>query len=197
MARVEVSCGCCQSPVWRPLDELDARTRCGSCGGEVEVHAFPALWEDRSQTAAEAVLLEGESCCFYHAEKRATVVCEGCGRFLCGLCDIAWEGRNFCPACVEASNANTKEKTFQPSHTYMDSILLSASIMGFLIFQLALVTAPMVLILAIVNMRKRMSVLPRGRWRLVLACLFSVLQIVLWAFFIIGLMTAATWEEGV
>ena len=39
--------------------------------------------EDRAASA-----LDGEASCYFHAHKRAAVPCDGCGRFLCSLCDL-------------------------------------------------------------------------------------------------------------
>ena len=46
--------------------------------------------------SGERILVEGEAACFYHAEKRATVACSACGRFLCALCDLDFSDHHFC-----------------------------------------------------------------------------------------------------
>jgi len=47
-------------------------------------------------------MVEGESSCFYHPQKKAAVPCDACGRFLCALCDCEVKGQHLCPACLES-----------------------------------------------------------------------------------------------
>src|SRR5262245_48811130 len=75
---------------------------CPSCRAPVDVVIFPAFFRKIGPAQnAEAVLVEGESSCFYHPEKKASVPCAGCGRFLCALCDCELHGQHYCPACLE------------------------------------------------------------------------------------------------
>ncbi len=81
-----------------------------ACGQRTRAVAFPALL--RPLTAGsfgQRVIDAGESTCFYHPAKRAEVVCDGCGRFLCGLCDIDMVGEHLCAACLETGNTRRKE----------------------------------------------------------------------------------------
>ena len=81
-----------------------------ACGQRTRAVAFPALL--RPLTAGsfgQRVIDAGESTCFYHPAKRAEVVCHGCGRFLCGLCDIEMAGEHLCAGCLERGNTSRKE----------------------------------------------------------------------------------------
>lgn len=78
-------------------------TRCVSCGAEQWVEVFPALVRPPATGRnAEASVVTGESTCFYHDAKRAVVVCDACGRFLCALCDCVLHERHLCPGCLES-----------------------------------------------------------------------------------------------
>src|SRR6266446_893460 len=75
---------------------------CPRCQAWLQVHLFPAFAREVAVVAAEPALIEGESSCFYHPHKKALLACEGCGRFLCALCDVEIGGVHRCPRCLEA-----------------------------------------------------------------------------------------------
>src|SRR4051812_45824912 len=75
---------------------------CRSCAAPLQAEIFPAFFRPVALgRGGEALLVETESSCFYHPHKKAVLPCEGCGRFLCALCDCELRGRHFCPACLE------------------------------------------------------------------------------------------------
>jgi len=79
---------------------------CPHCSAYYQIATFPALARDHAESAAgEQILVEGESSCLFHPAKRATVVCDGCGAFLCALCDIEFDGRHLCPKCLTRGDA--------------------------------------------------------------------------------------------
>lgn len=84
---------------------------CPTCAKPVRVVTYPAMRVGYvAGRSAEAVQAEGESSCFYHAGKRAAAACDGCGRFLCSLCDVEMGSRHLCPTCVEAAMAPKRTK---------------------------------------------------------------------------------------
>ena len=106
-----VSCPKCKSSL-TGLGFNQARfIPCPTCRTPLQIELFPALFR-RIATGrdAEAVLVEGESSCFYHPQKRAVVPCDACGRFLCALCDCELKGGHFCPGCLESGQ---KKKQIQ------------------------------------------------------------------------------------
>ena len=78
---------------------------CPACRSNLSFTVFPALSHppESVSTASGEHALEGEAVCFFHAEKRASVACQRCGRFLCSLCDVPFGGRHLCPSCLDAS----------------------------------------------------------------------------------------------
>jgi hypothetical protein len=82
-----------------------AEGECAVCRSRLRIALFPAFTHppEAVSTASGERALEGEAACYFHAEKRATVSCERCGRFLCALCDMPFAGRHLCPACLDAS----------------------------------------------------------------------------------------------
>jgi hypothetical protein len=78
---------------------------CPACRSNLSFTIFPALAHppETVSTASGEHALEGEAVCFFHGEKRATVACQRCGRFLCSLCDVPFGGRHLCPSCLDVT----------------------------------------------------------------------------------------------
>lgn len=76
---------------------------CPHCRTHAEFDAFPALFAGpRLGRPGDPLVDASEASCFFHAEKRAVIACESCGRFLCALCDLEMGGRHICPKCLAA-----------------------------------------------------------------------------------------------
>jgi hypothetical protein len=154
---------------------------CPVCAAELQVELFPAAFRRITPgLAGETLLVEGESSCFYHPQKKAVLACEGCGRFLCALCDCDLHGKHFCPACLEAGRTKGKIKTLENQRTLYDSVALALAILPLLMFYFTFITAPMALYIAIKYWNAPRSILHRTRVRLVLAIVLASLQIVGW-----------------
>jgi len=78
---------------------------CPSCRSQLSATFFPALTNppDAVTTASGERAVDGEAVCFFHPEKRATVSCQRCGRFLCTLCDVPFGGKHLCPSCLDSA----------------------------------------------------------------------------------------------
>ncbi len=66
---------------------------CRHCGRFIQAEVFPALIRPPEVHSGE-VLLEKEASCFFHDNKKAALSCGICGRFICSLCDIEFDGRH-------------------------------------------------------------------------------------------------------
>lgn len=163
---------------------------CSHCGKRVAVYLFPALIRTETPAAAPEAAAPSESSCFYHAGKRATVVCEGCGRFLCELCKIDFEGRTLCTACLEGSAGDSKKAQSGNKFFYYDSLALGYSILGFLFFFFAIIFGSLTLYTVVRHWKTPLSSLPRSRWRYVLAALLAVTQLTLWVLFVFVLVAS-------
>ena len=163
---------------------------CPACGVPLQVEIFPALFRSIAVgQRGEAIMIEGESSCFYHPQKKAAVPCDGCGRFLCALCDCAVDGRHFCPTCLETGKTKGKIKSLENQRTLYDSIALSLALFPLLIYYFTLVTAPMALFVAIRYWNTPRSIVRRTRIRFVAAIVLALLQIAGWAFLFFALAT--------
>jgi hypothetical protein len=151
----------------------DAFALCPRCGAAVRGDVFPAFFRPpASVNAGELVMAEGESACFYHDNKKATVVCEGCGRFLCGLCDCFVHGRHFCPGCLEAGQQRKSIvalDTMRPLYAYQ--ALLCAVIPLF-------ITGCAAVYLALRHRHAPGSLVSRhARWQMPVALTLGTLQV--------------------
>jgi hypothetical protein len=189
-----LACPNCSAPWPATPAELDALAACPACAKVTRVMAFPALFRAAATvvTPADQVLSEGEASCFYHPAKRAVVPCSACGRFLCALCDVKLGDRNLCPGCVEAGRTKGRLTELEPSRTLWDtSALMLAAVPLVLCFYVSVLTAPAAIAVAIIGWKKPTSVIPRGRWRLWLALILAILQIIGWIVLLVVVIKGA------
>jgi len=158
---------------------------CPGCGVQTSVEVFPALYRPLEKgSLGESLALDDEANCFYHAGKRAVIPCEECGRFLCALCDMDFNGRHLCPACLEIGKRKHKIKNLENHRTLYDSISLSLAVVPMIFIWITFLTAPAVIFTVFRYWRAPTSLLPRTKIRFVLAFIIAVIQITLWSFFI-------------
>jgi hypothetical protein len=106
-----VQCPRCKSHLLDGVFNQPALGACPACHAPLLVEVFPAFFRPLAPgQAGERVMVEGESSCFYHPQKKAVVPCDVCGRFLCALCDCQIKGQHLCPACLESGQ---KKKSIQ------------------------------------------------------------------------------------
>jgi hypothetical protein len=160
---------------------------CPACGVSLLGEIFPALFRKISTgQSGETIIVEGESGCFYHPQKKAVLPCDGCGRFLCALCDCFFDGRHYCPTCLEAGKAKGKIKNLDNQRTLYDSIALALAVYPLLailtiVFSFfSLITAPMALFVAIRYWKAPMSIVRRTKVRFIAAGVIALLTIAGW-----------------
>ena len=175
-----VACTKCRTslpPVLYNTRELRA---CPSCRARVQVEVFPAVLRPPGPGAVgERVVVDGETSCFYHPAKRAVVPCASCGRFLCAVCDVEMNGQHLCPSCIESGKNKGRMQTLQNRRTAYDNLALAAAIFVW----------PVGLYLAIRYWNAPLSVVPRSRWRFVVAIILALLQAGCWVALFYGLFS--------
>jgi hypothetical protein len=155
---------------------------CAGCGVKLHADVYPAFFRPLTPGRdGEVLVIENEAGCFYHPQKKAVLPCEGCGRFLCALCDCELHGQHFCPACLQSGQKRGKIKQLEQERTLYDNIALSLAVYPLLIFYFTLVTAPTALIIAIRYWNAPRSIVHRTKARLVLAISIAGLELVGWA----------------
>lgn len=134
--------------------------------------AFPALVRGPEKSGRDQSMLTGsEAACFRHQDKKAVVVCEVCGRFLCSLCDIMLGGRHLCSACIEAGKRRHSLALLENEKILWDNVALLMAILPFGITALA------GLVLARLRWNKPSSLVRRPNTRLAAAMALSLLQL--------------------
>lgn len=176
-----IECMNCGTPL-RPEDfQSSTLLLCPRCPAIQMAEIFPAFYRKPAPAQAGApIMVEGESSCFYHPQKKAAVTCDGCGRFLCALCEVEYSGQHLCPACIEAGQTKKKIATLETKRVLYDDIALSLAILPVITVYLTLFTAPAALYYSIRYWNSPRSILPRTRVRFMLAIVLALLQIGGW-----------------
>lgn len=189
MNTLQLECGKCRAALSLPLPEAAVHTLCPACATDLQAEIFPALFRGSTRgQRAESILVDDESSCFYHPTKKASLPCDACGRFLCSVCDIEIEGQHLCPGCIEKGIKKGSLERLQNDTTRYDDIALTLAVAPLLIFYITLFTAPAALFIALRNWKKPVSIVSTNRWRLVVAIIFSGLQIAAWGIGAIALL---------
>ncbi|MEW6488741.1 MAG: hypothetical protein AB1578_12620 [Thermodesulfobacteriota bacterium] len=156
---------------------------CPSCRRPVEVIAFPALLRGPEESRPGEILLAADQAsCFFHPGKAAALACEGCGRFLCSLCDLSLGDEHLCAACLEAGRGVAAGTRPAPGRTLWDGVALSLAVFPLALWFVTFATAPAAVYLGIRHWNDaRRSPVPRTRLRNVLAILIGSAQLAGWA----------------
>ncbi len=158
---------------WNDREE----TTCRGCGERVVARVFPAFHRTPGAAGPARIEDEGESSCFYHPTNQAAIACDGCGRFLCSLCDLDLDGRHLCPACLERGVAVEKADSLEERRTQYDLLALHLVTWPAMLIWLPIFTAPAALYLIIRHWNAPMSIVPRRRWRRWVALLLAVIEL--------------------
>jgi hypothetical protein len=156
---------------------------CPRCLKEIQVVAFPALYRRLAPAATSSgeSALEGDSTCFYHPQKKAAVLCDSCGRFLCALCDVELEQQHLCPGCLETGarkkNIQSLERTRQ-LHGRTALVLSAIPV---------LLTGPVAVFMAIKYWNAPGSLVSHRRWHTRVALVLGLVQTGLLALAVISI----------
>ena len=183
------ACPSCQQSLPGLLCNTAAPTPCPACGHQIQVAIFPAFFQAQAvgQTG-ERIVEEGVSSCFYHEQKKAVAHCDGCGRFLCALCDLEMNGRHFCPTCLDTGRKKGRLPELDNRRTLYDGAALTLALLPLLIWPFTLLTAPAAIGCAVLSFKRPGSIVRRSPWRSYLAIAVAVVQIIGWgvgAYFIV------------
>lgn len=181
MIKAPPACTKCWTPLSAEFLNIEEFRACPNCAATVRVEVFPAYFREQAKgSAGEALLADTEASCFYHPQKRASVVCSECGRFLCSLCDLELDGKHFCASCLEAAKEKNKIASIQNRRQLYDVMAFQIVLVGFLIPYFAIATAPIALYFAIKHWKTPSSIVRTGpsRWRLITTIALAALQII-------------------
>jgi DNA-directed RNA polymerase subunit RPC12/RpoP len=191
-----VRCSGCHNPLSASYYNVDHELGCPRCGSAVLARVFPAYYRRAEPASPERLSDATDATCFYHAENRAAVSCDACGRFLCTLCETELGGEKLCPTCITSGLSSRKLARLENRRVLYDNVALALAAGGILMWPLTLVTAPMSLFVAIRYWRKPTSLVPRTKVRFLLAILIASLQIAGWAFLFYAIGAQRGWMRG-
>lgn len=163
---------------------------CPTCATGLSVTLFPALFRSQATIDTQSLAAaEGEASCYEHAGKRAVALCNRCGRFLCALCEVEVDAKIWCPTCLTSGDPRNQIQALEKQRTLFDSIALALATLPILLFFYpSIFTAPVVVYLAIRYWKKPSSLIPRGKWRFVVALVVVLLELGIVVLAIIGLI---------
>ena len=177
----ELCCLKCQALLDPPPPGELTHSVCPACGTLQDHLTFPALFSAlKPGKAAERLLLEGESACFFHPLKKATVPCDHCGRFLCALCDLEFNAQHLCPSCLSTARTQGRTTALDPRRFVHDGAALTLAVAPLLIWPLTVMTAPLAVYFAVRSFRSPGSLVESGTLRALLALVIAGAEIVGW-----------------
>ncbi len=176
-----VSCKKCGSPFSESLVNTGSFVFCPACTVPFMVRVYPAASTAASVAQVpDAARDEAQAGCFYHPGRPAEVVCAGCGRFICALCEVELRNRHFCPACVRQRMEKEDTAEMVRGHVRFDKIAFYLAIVPLFFWPVTLFTGPAAVIMGIRYWNRPVSLVTSGRTRLTAAFLVGGLQVVGW-----------------
>lgn len=157
---------------------------CPACGEIVQVWAFPACLRPPARGESGAPLeLEGDAGCFYHPNRQAVLPCEGCGRFLCALCDVLLDGRHLCATCIESGRRKGRLHKLERHRILYDNVALALAVYPVILpflWMFVIFTAPACLFVVLRFWKAPLSPVRRSRARLATAGGVAVVSLLVW-----------------
>ncbi|MEW6267058.1 MAG: hypothetical protein AB1641_28630 [Thermodesulfobacteriota bacterium] len=180
-----VQCSRCRTPLPPALFNIGETGRCPRCGSRLNVTVFPALFQEKKEKKVEdGFLFEDGAACFYHPRKKAVVPCSSCGRFLCSLCDVEFDGRHLCPACLETGKKKHKFKNLEDRRILYDRMALYLAVGPILFWPVTILTAPAAIYVSLRYWKAPTSLTPRTKIRFLAAQLIAALQLSGWGLYL-------------
>jgi hypothetical protein len=182
-----LTCPHCSGPL--PVDLFGAGRsgRCPACHCQVEAYIFPEFHKAASARSGIHLAQEHEAVCYFHSRYRAKNPCDNCGRFLCDICAINVGNRELCAECLSQLRKQRNETGLVHYAALFDNVslfLVTAPVITIFFWFLTIFSAPISLFLSFYYWPRQWNLLPRSRFRFVLAILFSLILIGFWAFVI-------------
>lgn len=167
---------------YEALDWIDANhCRCLKCQEDFDFFPFPALVATTEVAKPQAVAVAEDSTCFFHSVNQAEKVCDGCGRFLCAVCAVPFNGKTVCPNCI-ANSKKSDDASLVASRFLPGSTALALALVPMVVWPITLVTSPIALYFSISGWRKPQSLVRPGRWKHVVGGLIALLQVCGWIY---------------
>lgn len=178
-----LACPSCKTDISVSKETDGKMIECTECNSNIEVFLFPELFARTEAVRANNVSeIDQEACCFFHENKVATSHCTQCGRFICKLCELDIGDECLCPSCASGDN-KTKKVSLKNRSVLYDKIALYLTLYPVLLiitFYFTIFTAPLGIIVAIRYWNRQETILPRGKWRFIVALIIGVIEVLVW-----------------
>ena len=165
---------------------------CPSCHSEVVAYVFPAFERDNSSPPQVHLAQKGEAACFFHSSYRAVTPCDNCGRFLCETCLVIVGSRQLCADCVSQTRKQKNQAGLVNHAALFDNaalLLVTLPVVTVVFSFLTILSAPVSLFLALAYWSRQWNLLPRSRFRFVIAISLAAVIIAGWALLIYYIAT--------
>jgi hypothetical protein len=103
-----------------------------------------------------------------------------CGRFLCALCDVAFNDQHLCSACLEKGKRKHKIKHLENHRILYERLAFYLAIIPMLFIFPTIVTSPLTLFITIRYWKSPGSLVQSGRIRFIVAAILASLQVIGW-----------------
>jgi uncharacterized paraquat-inducible protein A len=159
----------------------ELETTCPGCASQLDAFFFPAFFRPREiGVAAAGVADPSEASCFYHPQKQAARVCDGCGRLICSLCSVDMGTDHLCPTCISSGRKKAKITTLESTRTRYDNIALGLAVASLFMSFFSLILSPAAVYIAVRHWKSPGGLQGRGRWRMAIAIALALFSFVLW-----------------
>lgn len=173
---------------------------CFACRKQLQAEVFNAFLKPiRPGNPGESVQELGQAECFYHPGKKAVVPCSNCGRLLCALCEVKLKARSLCLRCLHSGQEKQEIIDLENQRILYDGVALALAFWPllalvfwplFFLVVFTLFTAPASVYVVLRYWKSAGSILPRSRFRYLLALFLAVGQIAAWGLFFAGVMSS-------
>jgi hypothetical protein len=113
--------------------------------------------------------------------------CDNCGRFLCEICAINLGSRRLCAECLSQLRKRRDETGLVHHAALFDNValfLVTAPVVTLFFWFLTILSAPVSLFLSFYYWSRQWNLIPRSRFRFILAIPLSLLLIAFWVFLV-------------
>ncbi|MCD4819927.1 MAG: hypothetical protein K8S23_14685 [Candidatus Cloacimonetes bacterium] len=187
-----VRCPNCQRELSTKIYGLGKNSVCSYCKEPVNWYIFPRYFsKTENNEIPENILIEGESACFYHSDKKAVVTCDQCGKFLCSLCDLELNDKHICPNCFNSGKKNKQNFVYEESRILYDDLALAIAFWPIFTFYFTILGSLISIFFAIRYWNVNSSVIEQNKSKKIIAIFLSLLEIIFWIILIIYLISVS------
>ena len=194
MGTIIVRCSACDRALNLPQTVGAARVACTHCQTVTQAWIFPALYREKKSRQAQHLLDEGHSSCMTHPTKQAVAVCDGCGKFLCSLCDIDWHSEHLCSTCIAHRKSDATKNDLRSEYVHYDRIVLVLAVASFFLYFLGVILAPIALYIGWRYWNEPWRPVPYRKWGMIAYITLAFLMLLIWStvivFFFINIQAA-------